>query len=184
MVSSPIRRRKKIKHPDFDVYTATWPSDYSEMSQKNLVLYFDKNEKKFPFPYWIQTRDGGLKFKIRAIDSGEQMYSPVKNIPRRPPIFKNQVQNKGTEIVLSLIVPSYYCDISLYAFDITNSSNMSYPITFNQKRFKENVTLTVKKDDLQKLLLDKNEYQWVIVIGNHPKIIVKSPFTFKWTLTN
>lgn len=67
--------------PDYEVYTTTWIADQSELSKQPLLLYLDKRESHFPFPYWVQTGDGAIKFKVRAIDSGRGLRSPHKGLP-------------------------------------------------------------------------------------------------------
>jgi hypothetical protein len=78
-----VKKGKKIQNAEYDVYTAKWPHDSTDLSGKQIVLYFDKEEKAFPFPYWLQAREGAIKFKVRALDSGHGMISPVTDIPRR-----------------------------------------------------------------------------------------------------
>ncbi len=71
---------KKVIAPQFDVYQGMWPSDQTELSGKQVTLYFDQANPTFPFPYWIQVRDGGMKFKMRVIDSGDFLESPKEKI--------------------------------------------------------------------------------------------------------
>ena len=66
---------KRVSDPAYQVYTARWPADSTELSGKPIVLYFDETRSTFPFPYWLQARDGAIKFKIRALDSGTGMKS-------------------------------------------------------------------------------------------------------------
>ena len=79
---------KKIKHPDFDVYTATWPSDYSEMSQKNLVDFFYPPEQRIRFsldinnapPRELSLLPGiGPAMALRIIETRQQR-GPFKSI--------------------------------------------------------------------------------------------------------
>lgn len=76
-----VKQGKKVNHPEYDVYTAQWPRDSSDLSEKQMILYFDKNDQDFPFPYWIQTHEGMFKFKVRAIDSGKGLRSPFSELP-------------------------------------------------------------------------------------------------------
>lgn len=76
---------KPIKSPAFDAFFVTLPSDGSPLSNKRFEIYFDKKNSKFPFPYWAQiTDDSNAAFKIRICDSGENLFSPTKEMPRRP----------------------------------------------------------------------------------------------------
>ena len=79
-----IRNGKKMKGASCHVYKTTWPKDQSPFSGKRLYLYFDEQDKTFPFPYWIEVSEKGFKFKIRAIDSGKDL-TPRRALPRRTP---------------------------------------------------------------------------------------------------
>ena len=61
---------KRIPAPEYTVYTAKWPTDHTPLSGKMIVVYFDNKRPNFPFPYWVQIREGAAKFRLRAIDSG------------------------------------------------------------------------------------------------------------------
>jgi len=77
---------EKMVSPEYDVYTTTWPRDNSNFSGKHIILYFDKMQESFPFPYWIHLK-GVFKFNIHAIDSGTGISSPIQDIPHRMPTF-------------------------------------------------------------------------------------------------
>lgn len=73
---------KQIPKASFDAYQTTWPKDTSELSQKIIELYFPVKEE-YPFPFWIQIHgDHGSVF-ARVIDSGKNLHSYYRDIPRR-----------------------------------------------------------------------------------------------------
>lgn len=75
---------KQQKSPSFEAFSVNLPSDGSPLSGKRLEVYFDKKNPKFPFPYWAQiTDDSNAAFKMRIIDSGENLFSPTLELPRR-----------------------------------------------------------------------------------------------------
>ena len=61
---------KKIESPLYSVYKASWPKDRSELSGQTLIFYFDQKCPSFPFPYWIQAKQIGIKYTVKAVDSG------------------------------------------------------------------------------------------------------------------
>jgi hypothetical protein len=63
---------EKIKNANFDAFETFFPEDNSELSGKNIHLYFDK-ENKFPFPFWIQINTDHLKVVLQVIDSGNDL---------------------------------------------------------------------------------------------------------------
>jgi len=72
-----VRDGKKIKKPQFEVVRTTWPSDKTRLAGCILELYLDKGNPDFPFPYWMEVQSPHYTFKIRAIDSGTQISSPM-----------------------------------------------------------------------------------------------------------
>lgn len=74
---------KQVASPKYHACQSIWPKDETELSGKEIILYFDQENELFPFPYWIQIADGSLKFKIRTVDSGTNLQSPFKELPRK-----------------------------------------------------------------------------------------------------
>ncbi len=65
---------KKIIGGCFDVFTINFTKNDSLLSNKHLEIYFNKDDKSFPFPYWIQiTDDLNLSLKIKICDSGRNL---------------------------------------------------------------------------------------------------------------
>ncbi len=73
-----------VKDRDFVVMKTSWQKDSSELSGKDICLYFDNTNGKFPFPYWIEIGDGALSIKLRAKDSGVFEKLPFKFFPKKP----------------------------------------------------------------------------------------------------
>ena len=76
---------KKVEGAKFDVMQTTWPEDGSEVSGREVTFYFDQ-EKKIPLPIWIELETPHITGKIRVLDSGKGLPSPLRKSPR-----KNQV---------------------------------------------------------------------------------------------
>ncbi|MCB1080418.1 MAG: hypothetical protein KDK69_01225 [Chlamydiia bacterium] len=174
---------KKIDSPQYDVYTALWPYDETDLSGKSIVLYFDKLHPQFPFPYWMQARDGGLKFKMRAVDSGTGMFSPISDIPRRSPSFTGGIRHEEGQVSLFLTIPTYYSQLKLYAIDLTENPRLTHAIPFEIERHKESVTLSIAEEKLAPIFSNDHEYLW-IVASESSDVFVESPHLFKWTLEN
>jgi hypothetical protein len=69
---------KKISKPSFDVLKAKWPADGSRLSLCQFEFYFSKEEPTFPFPYWLEVHSPHYAFKMRTIDSGYELSSPMQ----------------------------------------------------------------------------------------------------------
>lgn len=69
---------KKISKPTFEVMKAKWPEDSSRLSLCTVELYFSKEDLSLAFPYWIEIQSPHYAFKVRAIDSGHNLSSPMR----------------------------------------------------------------------------------------------------------
>ena len=166
---------KKIKRAEYDVYTSKWPIDQTELSGKPIVLYFDKKRKDFPFPYWIQVRDGAIKFKIRALDSGKGLVSPCSDIPRRTPTFLPAAQKEEGKFHLNLTCPTYFDSLKLYAVDMTEYPRVTHSISYQEMRDGESLTLSIDQDKMDALFTPGHEYLWIIS-SESPEMAIESPF--------
>ncbi len=62
---------KKVKKPEYDVYSARWKNDDTPLTGKIVDAYFLHEEPSFPFPVWIQIRDSAdTRFNIIELDAG------------------------------------------------------------------------------------------------------------------
>lgn len=157
------REGKKVKDPSYDVYTTVWPSDDSELSGKNIVLYFDQTQPHFPFPFWMQVREGGIKFKMRAVDSGTLLSPIQKKLPRRAPHFIGGIQHENGNFVFTLSAPLYYTSFKLYAVDTSTSPRLTHSLPIKMARSKETITLSVDEKKLQDLFTHGHQYLWIAV---------------------
>lgn len=158
---------KRVPNPSYEVLTAVWPADGTELAGKHLVLYFDRKRPHFPFPYWIQARSGALKFKMHAVDSGKNLSSPQKNLPRRLPAFHAELKRENDALTFTLQAPYYYKKLQLYAIDTTVSPRTTHLIPSKMTRDKETVTLSVDEAILAAHLTAKHRYLWLAVAENH-----------------
>lgn len=76
---------KEQKTAPFQPYKITCPDGDYPLSGKRLEIYFTKKDGDFPFPHWARvTDDSNASFKIRVYDSGRNLHSPFKGIPKLP----------------------------------------------------------------------------------------------------
>lgn len=65
----------------FEAYKTKWPSDDSDLSGKNIVVYLPEKGSGYPdyFPYWLEISGGLTKAKVRIIDTGHDLSSPLNS---------------------------------------------------------------------------------------------------------
>lgn len=69
-----IRDGKKITTSKIEVLRAVWPNDKTRLAGCVIELYLDPS---FPFPYWIEVQSSIYTFKMRVVDSGNGLISPM-----------------------------------------------------------------------------------------------------------
>jgi hypothetical protein len=77
---------KTIKNASFDAFEAHWPQDKSAIAGRSILIYLLQDTPETPsyFPFWIELPDAPGEDKIRVVDSGRNMPSPITSFPRRP----------------------------------------------------------------------------------------------------
>jgi hypothetical protein len=68
---------KKISKAPFDVWQAKWPNDASPLSGCIVDLYFHSSPSASPFPFWIEVQSTHYSLKIRGVNSGSGLVSPM-----------------------------------------------------------------------------------------------------------
>lgn len=168
---------KKIASPEYAVYTAKWPQDHTDLSGKPIVLYFDPTRPTFPFPFWLQVRDGALKFKMRAIDSGTGLVSLTTDIPRREPTFLSAPHKEEASLTMTLDLPDYYETLQLYAIDMSKEIRSTHVVPHTLSRTRSTATLTISQAALDTLFTPGHEYLWIIA-SEDPKMALESPHLY------
>src|SRR5579872_187233 len=123
-----VREGNRIEKPQFEVWGGRWHQDNSPLSGKELQLYFDSSVHSLPFPHWIECKGDHLTFKIRIVDSGKEIQSPLTSFPHRPLVFLSPPKKNLQGLRLHLKSPSYYKKLNLFALDITGSPKAALPI--------------------------------------------------------
>lgn len=173
---------KKIPKAAFDVMKAQWPDDGSRLKLCTIELYFAQEDPTFPFPYWLEVHSPHYTFKMRAVDSGHALISPMTgSMPHRSPHILGTTQKGKDQWELNISTPPYFHKLNLYVIDLTGESKAAIPIPF---RFlplqREEAVLEISPKDLQKVLHDQHRYRWVIVPEGSADSYVESEEIFTY----
>lgn len=176
---SKIYEGKKIPNAHFMMMRTKWPKDDTDLAGRWIDLYFDEDQPKFPFPYWVEIGDGHNVFKLQVIDSGKNLYFPFRQQPvKTPKIHRMQLsQSEGLDIQLE---DAY----SLKNFQIiaTQTSKGEHISTLlpHQYLIKEGKPhLHIDYSALSLHLKEHCHYTLTIIPIDHPSLTLESPFSFK-----
>lgn len=171
---------KKIANPRFEVYETTWPEDGTELSNKEISIYFDK-EKKFPLPFWIQVETSHATAALRTIDSGKNLPTVYSTLPRRVPEFVGLPQKSENKLQLSLKSPKYYHQFELFAIDVTTKEKQIYPIIHSLVQGEDEwLTVEIDQEELNQNLQSDHRYTWLLVPVGHSESYTQSVKPFVW----
>lgn len=72
-----------VKGVPFNAWRTRWSHDNSELSGKLIEVYLPKDSHRYPayFPYWLQISGVVGRAKVRIIDSGSNLHSPLQGNP-------------------------------------------------------------------------------------------------------
>lgn len=170
---------KKREENKFEVLETTWPHDETEISDKKITLYFDKD---FPLPFWIQVEGSHGTAILRTIDGGHNLDSPYRSIPRRAPQFfaSPEITEKG--ITLFIKCPKYFRDFDLFAVDVTHKEREVFPIANKKISFEgETARIFIERTDLNEILKHDHKYTWLLVPTGFSELYAESfrPFLYR-----
>lgn len=171
---------KKVAKPIFEVVKTQWPDDGSRLALCSIELYFDKG---FPLPYWLEVHSPHYTFKVRTIDSGHTLVSPMTGpMPHRPPQIVGLAQ-KGKELwKLGVRTPAYFQKLHLFALDLSGLAKVTIPVPCVAKGGPQNeeMTLEISTSELDRVLVSGHRYQWVLIPEGSRTIYVESEESFTW----
>jgi hypothetical protein len=174
---------KKMAKPSFEVLKTQWPDDGSRLGCCDIELYFVED---FPFPYWLEIQSPHYAYKMRTIDSGRNLFSPIGGLmPHRAPHILSQAQ-KGTDLwKLFIKTPSYFQKLQLFVIDLTGESKATIPIPFHIQNGsnQEELILEMAAEDLNKVLQNQHRYRWVLIPEASSEIYIESEEVFTWNST-
>ncbi len=172
---------EKLETALFDVFETIWPQDGTELSGKIVSLYFDR-AKRSPLPYWIQVETSHLAASVRAIDSGKNLPSPFRTLPRRIPEFVGTPIKTKNGIRLSIKSPKYYKDFELFAVDVTTREKQIYPVSHSLISGEgELLTIDIDAEELNQVLQPDRKYTWLVVPAGHTESYTESHKPFTWS---
>lgn len=175
-----IIESKKNANPVFEVVQACWPDDNSQLALCRIDLYFDAEHPSFAFPYWIEVKSSHYSFKVRSIESGHDLSSPIAmGMPHRPPELTGPTKKTRSCWTLPLQAPLYHDSLHLFAVDLASQAHIPIPHRFERQE-KEASILNIDTKDLKKLLQPDHRYQWIIRSDKTPSVYVKSEEVFTW----
>ena len=168
----------KMTKPRIEAYETRWPNDNSKLSGSPLELYFSPLT---PFPVWIEVKSPHYTFKLRAVDSGRELFSPISfKMPLRPPQFISMQRLNG-KFRLLIKSPAYFEKLNLFAIDATNPSS-AIPITYVACKGADSEQLFLDIDHrlLDKIFEKNHRYQWVLVPEDASDIYIEAEESFIW----
>jgi len=172
---------EKLESALFDVFEALWPQDGTELSGKKVSLYFDQ-QKHSPLPYWIQVESSHATASVRAIDSGKNLPTIFRTLPRRIPEFIAAPIKTKEGIRLSLKSPKYYKEFELFAIDVTSKEKEIHPITRSLTSGQgEILNIDISNEELEQVLQPDHKYTWLVVPTGHSESYTESHKPFLWT---
>ena len=177
------REGKKMKKPHYDVYRGQWPKDQSQLSACTILFYFDQERPSFPFPYWLELSNGYISLKLRAIDSGSGLHTPLAHTAPPPPFHftgASQPIKEGLRLSLFTLPPAH--NFQLFARNLTDPNSPPCAVEFQVKSAKQTGTvyLDIAKKDLTARLMSGHQYVWVLRSKSRPQQVIESPFSFHW----
>ncbi len=176
-----VRESAKVKKPCYEVYRGKWPKDSSELSECTILLYFDKENPSFPFPYWLELSNGYISIKLRTVDSGTKLQTPLTRV-ELPPYFHfagplKEIQ-EGLRLTLSTL--SNDSQFQVVARDLTDPASPSQPMECTQRKAPQKGTfyLDIPKKLLASRLKPGHSYQWLVRSKTHPEMTIemRSPY--------
>ena len=171
---------QKLESVLFDVYKTLWPQDGSELSGKTVSLYFDQASRS-PLPYWIQVDTAHASASVRAIDSGKNLTSPFRTLPRRTPEFIGSPQRTKSGLRFALKSPKYYTDFELFAVDVTEKEKQIHPLDYSRlERNGEQVAIEVNIEHLEGVLSPGRKYTWLVVPVGYSESYTQTHKPFLW----
>ena len=178
-----VREGSKVKKPNYEVYRGKWPKDNSQLSECNILFYFDSETSGFPFPYWLELNNGYISLKLRTIDSGATLKTPLAHVALPPHFnFTGPVQSLEESLRLTLMSLNKNPKLELFARDLTDPEiplqQVKYTVSDAQRA--GIVHLDISKKVLSSRLISGHKYQWVLRSKYRPNMIVENRDSFTW----
>jgi hypothetical protein len=173
---------KKIAKTRSEVWRGKWPDDETLLAGCSIHLYFDANRPNFPFPYWIEIQSSHYALKVRTIDSGTGLASPMPLLPHKTPVFLGIPQRQSEHLQFRLRTPSYYQNLNLYALDLSASNTELIPLPTSRKSLNEKgeMILEVDKKNLTEILIRGHSYRFIVIAEEDNEGYAETHQPFLW----
>lgn len=173
---------KKTGNPKSEVWRGKWPDDKTLLAGCGIDLYFDSERPTFPFPYWIEIQSSHYALKVRAIDSGTGLSSPMPLLPHKSPVFLGSPQKKEHFLQFLLKSPSYYQKLNLYVIDLSSEDKTPVSIPSSRKVASETgeILIEVEHSDLKKILISGHFYRWIVIAEEGKEGYAEMDQPFLW----
>lgn len=175
----------KHPKPSYDILKTQWPDDHSRLALSTIELYFSKDRPAFPFPYWLEIKSPHYAFKMRAVDSGSGLRSPMSGaMPKRAPQISGNTHKGKESWKIPLRTPSYFQKFHLFAKEIGTESKETLPLPSALKKGEkmEEAALEISVSELKKRLTPGKSYRFVVVPEGSPELYIESEETFTHNL--
>lgn len=172
---------KKVIKPKSEVFHGIWPDDNTLVAGCGIEFYFDAGRPNFPFPFWIEIQSRHYALKIRSIDTGTGLTSPMPLLPHKTPAFLGVPQKNGEIFQLVLNSPYYYQNFRLFAIDLSGSDKAPIPVYARVIKNQEGeVLLEIQQKDLQEILIQGHSYRWVVTVEENRDAYTEMYQPFLW----
>lgn len=179
---------RKIDNVPFNAWKTRWPKDGSDLAGKAIQIYLPEENDIYPsyYPYWLQVHDALGTAKVRVVDSGSKLKSPMKSLPRRPPEILNHGEYTDTGLRITLKSPSYYQDFMLLA--LPDKSLYNHPISLKCDTVREKsssvTTVTALFEELESKLMKQANYRFLIIPKDYDEVWVETSKPLIWPPLN
>ncbi|MES2345763.1 MAG: hypothetical protein V4494_07500 [Chlamydiota bacterium] len=173
---------KKIAKPKSEVWRGKWPDDKTLLAGCSIDLYFDTTRSHFPFPYWIEIQSTHYALKVRTIDSGTALTSPMPLLPHKTPVFLSIPQKQAEHLQFRLRTPSYYQNLNLYAIDLSSDSTALIPLPTTKKTVNESGEILLETDckNLNTLFIRGHFYRFIVIAEEDKDGYAETSQPFLW----
>ncbi|MFT4551481.1 MAG: hypothetical protein ACI9S8_000094 [Chlamydiales bacterium] len=174
----------KIDNVLFNAWKTRWPKDGSDLAGKLIQIYLPEESNIYPsyYPYWLQVQDTLGIAKVRVVDSGNNLKSPMKALPRRPPEILNHGEYTDEGLRITFKSPAYYKEFILLALPDKNLYKHPIPLKCETIREKRNSSAAVftSFEELESKLAKHEYYRFLIIPKEYDEVWVETSKSLIW----
>ncbi len=178
---------EKYKDVSFTAYSAKWPKDGGDLAGKIITAYLPHDSEIFPsyFPYWLEISNALGRVKIRVADTGKNLISPKKELPRRPPKFLDSGRFDDSILIFKVKSPDYFHNFKLWAINLYKlEDTIALDFEIKHTEIKNILRLEVRDMELKKKLEKNQYYRFLLAPKEYPEIWTETRQPFLWDSYN